>query len=304
MEPIGLTSTIVLLAVSLVRGGHMVSMKFALTVFSPLWTAASRTLLAALTVGIWAYQRPIPIRPPTQEWRPLVVTGLGFAIQIAMINYGADLTSPAYAVVLLNSNPIFANLIAHFFVPADRLSFSRALGLVISFGGICVVFLGTPEAHLARNPFWGNLVLVMTAALIGGRTVYNQRVLQWIEPGRCAFWQLSLSSPCLIIGALVTGYEQRLPVTWVPLVALAYQGILVAGVCFTVWVYLLRRHSPGSLTVFSFTVPIFGVVASAWFFKEPLTVDLLIGVAAVAGGIWLVARTPKSRRQANILPEG
>ena len=293
----------VVLALSVLRGGHMVAMKFALTAFTPLWTAFGRISLGAATVGLWAYQRPVPLRPQSQEWRSLgIVTGL-FTIQIAMLNYGVDLTSPAYSVVLINSNPIFANLIAHFFVPADRLSFSRLVGLAIAFGGICVVFLGTPEPRLAPNPLAGNLIIVATAVLVAARTVYAQRVLQWIEPGRFAFWQMLLSLPFFAGGALVAGSEQRLPVTWAPLAALAYQGVVVAGVCFTVWGYLLRKHSPGSLTVFSFTVPIFGVIVSAWLFAEPLTLDLLIGVAAVAGGIWLVARTPKSVRSPTMLPE-
>ena len=281
----------------------MVAMKLSLTAFTPLWTAFGRISLGAATVGLWACQRPVPLRPQSHEWRSLGIVTAMFTVQIAMLNYGVDLTSPAYSVVLINSNPIFANLIAHFFVPADRLSFSRLLGLAIAFGGICIVFLGTPEPRLAPNPLAGNLIIVATSVLVAARTVYAQRVLQWIEPGRFAFWQMLLSLPFFAGGALVAGSEQRLPVTWEPLAALAYQGVVVAGVCFTVWGYLLRKHSPGSLTVFSFTVPIFGVILSAWLFAEPLTPDLLVGVAAVAGGIWLVARTPKPVRPPTMLPE-
>ena len=281
----------------------MVAMKFTMTAFTPLGTAFGRIVLGTAAVGIWAYRRPIPLRPKPEEWRTLgILTGL-FIIQMAMLNYGVDLTSPAYSVVLINSNPIFANLIAHFFVPADRLSFSRVLGLAIAFGGICIVFLGTPEPRLARDPLAGNLVIVATAVFVAARTVYAQRVLQWIEPGRYAFWQTALSLPFFATGALVAGSEQRLPVTWVPLAALAYQGIVIAGVCFTIWGYLLRKHSPGALTVFSFTVPMVGVIVSAWLFAEPITVDLLIGVAAVGAGIWLVARNPKPLHPLTILPE-
>ena len=284
----------------------MVAMKFTLTAFTPLWTAFGRMSLGALTVGLWAYQRPVPLRPERHEWRSLGILTALFTVQIAMLNYGVDWTSPAYSVVLINSNPIFANLIAHFFVPADRLSFSRAcLAWPSPLAAFALFFSGTPEPRLAPDPLAGNLIMVATAmSSSAARTVYAQRVLQWIEPGRFALWQMLLSLPFFATAARSWPVsEQRLPVTWVPLVALAYQGIVVAGVCFTIWAYLLRRHSPGSLTVFSFTVPIFGVIVSAWLFAEPLTLDLLIGVAAVAGGIWLVARTPKPLRPATILPE-
>ena len=56
------------------------------------------------------------------------------------------------------------------------------------------------------------------------------------------------------------------------------------------WATLLQKHSPGSLSVFSFTVPLFGVLLSSWLFGEALTPRLLLGVLAVTGGITFATR--------------
>jgi drug/metabolite transporter (DMT)-like permease len=56
------------------------------------------------------------------------------------------------------------------------------------------------------------------------------------------------------------------------------------------WAILLQRHSPGTLSVFSFPVPIFGVQLSAWLFEEVLTARLIFGVLAVTGGIAIATR--------------
>ena len=39
--------------------------------------------------------------------------------------------------------------------------------------------------------------------------------------------------------------------------------------------------------MFSFTVPVFGVVLSGWLFAEAITVRLILGAAGVTGGIAL-----------------
>jgi drug/metabolite transporter (DMT)-like permease len=45
------------------------------------------------------------------------------------------------------------------------------------------------------------------------------------------------------------------------------------------------------LSVFSFSIPIFGILLSAWLLSEQLTPRLFFGVAAVLTGIYLASRT-------------
>jgi drug/metabolite transporter (DMT)-like permease len=71
---------------------------------------------------------------------------------------------------------------------------------------------------------------------------------------------------------------------------LVYQGIVVSGLSFIGWVALLRRHSPGRLTVFSFLTPLIGVLLSSVFFSEKVTARLALGLLAVAVGIFLASR--------------
>jgi drug/metabolite transporter (DMT)-like permease len=52
----------------------------------------------------------------------------------------------------------------------------------------------------------------------------------------------------------------------------------------------LQRHSPGSLSVFGVSVPVFGVILSALLFHEAITGRLIAGVVAVMVGIVIVTR--------------
>ena len=221
-------------------------------------------------------------------------------VQIGMLHWGADLTSPAYAVILINTNPIFANVIAHFFVPEDRLSLSRVLGLGIAFSGVCAVMFGRPHTELAPNPLLGNGLMVLSGALVGARTVYIQRVVQRMPTARAIFWQMVISLPCFAAGAWLAGDRvARGSINFPAVTAIVYQGLIVGGVAILIWVKLLKKHTPGAISVFSFVTPPAGLVLASIFFGEELTPRLFIGLAAVLGGIALVTGAGAARQDAD-----
>jgi drug/metabolite transporter (DMT)-like permease len=291
LESIGWQSAFLAMAVSLLRGGNQVSLKLALRALTPFETAFARMAVSTAAVGVWGRFRGMEFTPQGREWRSLINLTLLFVAQIGLLHCGADLSSPAYAVVLMNSNPIWANFVAHFLVPEDRLSAARVAGLAVAFGGICVVFLGHPDVSLAPNPVVGNPLVLAAAVTAAVRTVYTQRLVQWIEPTKTVFWQTTLSLPFFLTGALLENTAGRQPLSWIPVTGVLYQGLAVGALGLMLWANLLRKHSPGGLSVFSFSIPIFGMLLSAWLLSEHLTLHLLFGVAAVLSGIYLATRT-------------
>jgi drug/metabolite transporter (DMT)-like permease len=294
IEHIGWSSAIVALWVSALWGGNVVALKVGLATVPPLWSAFWRFLSGAVAVVVWAKAVGISLKPRPEERGPLTILGVLFTLQITGLNVGVNSTSPAYAVVLLNSHPIFTNLIGHFFVPEDRLSRRRVFGLAIAFAGICYLAAGRPDAHLAPNPILGNVIVVVSASLLAARMVYTQRLVQTIEPVRPVVWQMLFSLPVFAATALWLEPPTLRSLTPEPVLALLYQGVAIGGLCFVVWTRLLQRHSPGSLSVFGFSVPVFGVLLSALIFGEAITGRVLIGMAAVAAGIIIVTRRPAS----------
>lgn len=289
-EEIGWSSAMIALFVSALWGGNVIALKIGLATVPPLWSAFWRFLSGLVAVVIWAKFSGIRMMPEPGEARSLAILGLMFTLQITGLNLGVNATSPAYAVILLNSHPIFTNLVSHFVVVEDRLSKQRVLGLAIAFGGICYLAAGRPDARLAPYPIFGNIIVVISAALLAVRMVYTQRLVQKIDPIRPVIWQIAFSLPVFL--CMATWFEPVLlkPLTVEPVAAILYQGIAIGGFCFVVWTRLLKRHSPGSLSVFGFSVPVFGVLLSALIFGEVITGRVIAGMAAVTAGIVIVTR--------------
>ncbi len=287
-EPLTRSSALLALATSVFWGGNIVALKLALATVPPFWCAFWRFALGSAAIALWARFRGAALRPRRLELRPLGVLTVLFTLQIILLNTGVDLTSPAYAIILLNAHPIFSNLAGHFVSSEQRLSGVRLAGLTLAFGGICYLALGHPIEALAPHPITGNLMLVVSAFLLGIRTVYTRRLVQSIDPLRAMFCQGLASLPVFLVSALILEPFLLKPLTWPPIAALLYQGLVIAGACFIIWTLLLRRHSAGTLAMYSFTVPFFGIAFSALLFGEPVTDRILTGAALVTAGILLV----------------
>lgn len=288
---VGLTA----LVVSFFWSGNIVSIKFGLATIPPFWSAFWRMAVGAAAVAVWiALRRQPALLERGQIRRVLLLSGM-FTAQIAIFNLSVHFTSPAYAVILLNTNPVMVNLISHFFVREDRLTPTRSLGLAIAFGGIAYVMLGHPEAALAPAPLVGNSLMLVSALLLALRIVYTQRLVQGMDPLRPVLWQMVFSLPGFL--ALALAFEEPLlqPLGWEPVLAILYQALVVAGFCFVAWTTLLQHYSAGNLAMYSFSVPIFGIFLSAALFDERITGRLVLGAAAVAVGIATVTRARRAK---------
>lgn len=296
-QPIGVSSAIAAVLISILWGGNIVSIRVGVDSVPPLWSAFWRMLVGVITVGLWARYRGISLRPAPGETGPLLILGVLFTVQIALLNSASPLTSPAYGVVILNAYAVFANLVGHFAARIWRgkimeahITPVRGLGLALAMGGVAWLALDKPDGALAPQPLLGNLMMVSASFLLGVRQVYTRWLVQSVDPVRSVVWQMLLSVPLFLLAAALTEPPVIGGVTWQAVTAISYQGVVVAGLCFIVWADLLKKHASGTLSMFSFLVPICGIYLSSLIFGEALHASLFAGAALVLIGVFVVMR--------------
>ncbi len=289
------------LLISAMWGLNIVGIKLALAAFPPVWNAFWRMLLGWPVLWLWARAGRVRLMPRRGELWPLGLLGGLFAVQIIVLNFSVLWTSAGFAAVLVSVAPVFINCFAHFFVPGDRLTAGRVAGLAVAFGGVVLVMLADPDPSVAPRPAMGNALGLAVAAMIGGRMVYTQRLVQRIDPVRAIFWQVGFSLPVYLPWAVAAEPLMVGPMTPSALLGWLYCSIGAVGVAFVVWIRLLAVHSPAQLAVFVFPTPVFGVIFSSLIYDEALPAGLVAGVSAVATGILLV--TLDRRRAAIAAPD-
>ena len=72
-----------------------------------------------------------------------------------------------------------------------------------------------------------------------------------------------------------------------------FDWLIFTAFSFQVWFWLVRRYPATQLASFTLLTPVFGLLLGALLLSEPITAGLLLGLAAVCGGILAVNRTSR-----------
>ena len=277
------------LLVSVLWGGNLVAIKIGLLDAPPLRLAWLRFLIGGVVITLWAWAtgRLAGVRVERHEWRPLLVLAALFTAQIGTMNVATDLTNAAHAAIFLNMHAVNTVVLAHFLIPGDRLSPRRFVGILLAYAGILVLFAGGTSDGTAS--LLGDAIMFVSAAILAERTVYLAGAVHRFDPVKLL---LSQALTGVVVFIALSQVLEPAPTRWTLRLALAllYQGALVAGFCFVVNLWLLKRYRPSALATFSLTQPIFGVIAATLVAGDPLTLVLLVACAGVMAGIALTMR--------------
>ncbi|UCF97279.1 MAG: DMT family transporter, partial [Spirochaetaceae bacterium] len=133
-------TTVFVLLLAALWGGNVVAIKIGLSGVPPFAAAGIRFSMALPLIVLWAWMRGIELRPRAGEMILLLIVGLAFTVQIAILNWGTGLTLAGRATVILHTYPMFVAFLAHFVVPGDRLNWRKLVGMIGAFAGIVAVF--------------------------------------------------------------------------------------------------------------------------------------------------------------------
>ena len=286
-EGLGLKAASIAVLAAFLWGGNAVFIKMGLQGVPPLAMALFRFALGTGVVVVAVKLAGVSLRLAPEDRPGVVILGVIFVLQIVLLNFGTHYTTASRSTVLITAHPIFTALGAHFLIPGDRLNLGRITGLSLAFGGIMIVFA---DSLIDRGPLLGDLLVLLSALLLGLRQVAIKRIVHGVSPYTLLFWQAAPSLPVFALLSLM--FEGQAEYTWTPEVvgAILYQGLVVAGLCFILWVSLMRHHSASRLGAFGFATPLCGVFLSNWLLGDELTLTLLLSVALVAVGIFIANR--------------
>jgi len=279
---------LVALAIHTLWGANPVAVKLGLEAFPPLWSGFLRFVLGCVCVAAWARFSGISLVPPREERAGLAAIGVLFTAQIALMNIGFGLTSASNSAVLIATNPLFGVLFAHLLIPGDRVSPKRAIGVAIAFAGTALVLArGVPPAEGGALGDW---IVLASAALLGLRMAFGGRLLKKYNDVRLTFWQMAVSLPLFLFGGLAFETIRWEAIGPKPVLGILYQGIVVAGLAFTVNYHLIRKYPPSVMISFNFVSPVAGVLLAILVLGETFTAGLAGGMLLVALGLALITR--------------
>ena len=284
-DPPGKIIVLMLFVVSLLGGGAL-AVKIGLQGFPPLKMALFRCILGVIVVGGAGFYYGMSMRMRFGELPRLMLLTLLYILHTVALNVGTHMTTAARSTVFFSLYPLFTVLFGHLCLPNDRLSVKKTVGILIAFVGVFLTLI--PSLQGSKMSLMGDLIVTLAACFLALRIVLTKRFVQDIYPYRLLAWLLILSIPSFLLLVHIFERGQAVELGLISSVGLIYQGWIVTGFCFLVLTSTLRKYKASKLVVFSFLMPISGVLFSTLFLGDPLRLTLLGGTGFVAAGIYLV----------------
>ena len=267
-------------------GGNSPSIKVGLNDFPPMALAFFRFVIGLVVVGSWSLYRRVSLGLQRGELPRLLLLTAIFILQIICLNTGTKYTTASRSTIFINVYPFFTALFAHFWIPGERLSVPKTLGIIVAFSGVFITV--APNLGEGETSIIGDILVLVSGCFLGLRVVVTKLLVQAIHPYRLLVWYLSLSLPCYAVMNLILERGEPMQLTLASTAALLYQGGVIAGYCFLAWTSILERYSASKLVVLFFATPLSGVLFSYLVLGDELTLHLLGGAILVAAGIYLV----------------
>ena len=249
-------------------GGNAVAVKFATPDLPPLGCAAIRFLIGLPVVALVCRglgDSPWVGRP---LWRLLGLHAVLTAVQITMFNWGVNLSEAGRSSVFINIHPLVVAPLAWLFL-GERLGARGLFGLGSSVLGVLILLA---EPLRRGGGLMGDLIVLGSGVVFGVQTIAQKKTFPLIPPATLLFAQSLLAIPLVFLAEprvrrVAIGIISPESALW----GVLYQGVGVSGVCFTLWILLLRRYPAGRLATLSFLTPLFGVGLGHLTRGEPLT---------------------------------
>jgi len=187
-----------------------------------------------------------------------------------------------------STNPILTTILCIIFLK-DKITFKRALGILLSFTGVFLTITNTNLSTmqtLSLNK--GDLLMLIAVCLWAAYSVFSKVVLHKFTPLILTFYSFLFCSIFLIPFVI---YEQPWTfITGVPyysLLAVVYMSIFASVIGYLVQQISIKQIGPSKTSIFINLVPIFSIILSVTILKESISVIKLFTALLIITGVYI-----------------
>ena len=248
--------------------------------------AGYRFLLSGVMILAFCCLTGRKIKVKRYEIKGILLLGLlQTAINYTFFYIGLSNTSGTKGSILSATGTLFTVILAHFFYREDKLTNQKIIGLILGFIGVVLVNLNGGLGGGFSLMGEGFLLIASLTGAISG--IYTKKLAKEIDTFLLSAYQLLIGAVFLIIVGFVGG-AQNLNLTSQNIWLLLYLAFISAA-AFSIWTILLKYNGVGKVTIYKFTIPIFGTFLSYILLKERLLgPNVVLAITLVSLSIILI----------------
>lgn len=237
-----------------------------------------------LAIALYSISRRKFLYPQKENWGRIVkIAAVQTVIQYLFFYIGLANTSGVKGTIISGSNVFFAIIIAALLYRQERLTWRKIVGCLLGFAGIIAVNLNGLDLNMN---FTGDAFVLFSTISYAFSSVLIKRYSQYEDPVIISGYQFLTGGIIMIAIGFSFGGSVEIA-TGAGMGVLIYLAFLSA-VAYSLWGVLLQYNPVSRITVFSFMIPVFGVLLSSLMLDEASSVtpvQLIVTLVLICAGI-------------------
>ena len=228
--------------------------------------------------------------PKGRDWVAVAALGILFFFAFSVLfNLAYTYTTAARGALTLSTMPLMTMLVGAA-LGIETLTVRKTAGVLIAMTGVLFA-LAFGLSNAPAGAWRGELVMFAATFCMSLYNVWSRPFIARSDPLAFLTGGMGAAALCLLVWALaIHGFDAAAQFGTPQWLAIAYLGIIGSAGAFILWVFALSRTSPTKTAVTITVNPVFASIVGAVAIGEGIGLNLVIGLAAVAAGIWLAAR--------------
>ncbi len=282
---------------SFIWGASFLSIRIALDEIGPLTSVAHRTgwAMLALWVVVVIGRHDVPKAP--RIWGAFFVMGLlNNVIPFSLMAWGQLHIETGLTSILNAATAIFGVILAALFFADERLTPSRAVGVILGFLGVSTA-IGLDAFRSFDLRSLGQLAVIAGTVSYACAGVWARKMLGGMSPQVAAAGMLTGASVMSIpMAILIEGpiAVDLMPSTWG---AIGYYALIATAFAYLLYYRVLAMAGSGNLLLCTLLIAPVAIILGAVVRDESLTPNAYVGFAALALGLLILDGRLFQRRE-------
>ena len=227
--------------------------------------------------------------PRGRDWIGVAALGVMFYGAFFVVYAEALVyTTAARGALAISTLPLLTMIVAAL-LEKEKLTVRKSVGVLVAMSGVALA-LAAGLAEAPAQAWRGDLIMTAGMLSMALYNVLSRPFMQRSSPLGYATAGMAFGGG---LNALLVlqggGFEAVAAFGAAQWAAVLYLGVFAGALGFYLWVYALERATPTRVANTITVSPIAAAALGAVLLGEPIGASLLIGIAAVALGIWIAS---------------
>nr|WP_315205464.1 EamA family transporter [uncultured Flavobacterium sp.] len=235
--------------------------------------------------------------PKGKQWKTIIILSiLNFVLSNGLSTWGVKYISSGLGAIIGAIVPLWIVIITFF--RGERLARLTVIGLIVSFGGVCVIFYDHLSDFMIPDFRFGIILSLIATLTWAFGSLYTKKKAASFNPYFSLGLQMFISSILLFAYNGATGTSVSLSA--IPAISwwsIAYLVVFGSVLTFIAFIYALQNLPAEISSVYAYINPIIAVILGAVVFGEVLNAAIAIGGGVTLFGLYLVNYSLRKNRK-------